>query len=118
MGRFKESDQYSREGEIRKGRGCITLLWVSRRRIFTGIIAVCWRVNMLRIVPSQKGLLLYSRGPPRELLEGSRLFHQTENDVILQHRKSFGVLQFIRCPHDLMFHCIVNYNMCIFTYIE
>ncbi|KNZ51761.1 hypothetical protein VP01_381g1 [Puccinia sorghi] len=26
---------------------------------------------------------------------------------------SFGILQFILCPHDIMLHCIVNYTMCL-----
>ena len=75
MGRFKESDEYARGGEIRKGMGSVTLLWVSRRRMFNRILTVCWRVNMPRIFSSQEGLLLYSRGPPKEILEGSSLFH-------------------------------------------
>ena len=61
---------------------------------------------------AKEGLLLYSRSALKERLEDSIVFHHSHiklchNGVI----SSFGVLQFILCPHVIMLHCIVNYNM-------
>ncbi|KNZ64155.1 hypothetical protein VP01_105g4 [Puccinia sorghi] len=88
---------------------------------------------VLKEAEKYHSLLLYSRDPLMDLMEFPGVFHHShikwcqngvilyhdgvilhQNDVILHHGSSFGVLQFILCPHDLRLNCLVNYNSLFF----